>query len=61
LRSRRWGLVVFVVVGSITGNVRVKSCCGIADQRCDTTPARAFLDAANTTKPSRPADGGYAG
>jgi hypothetical protein len=27
--------VFFLVVGSITGQVKMKSCCGIADPRCD--------------------------
>ncbi|HET9842254.1 MAG TPA: hypothetical protein VFQ01_09640 [Nocardioides sp.] len=54
------GFVVFLVVGAITGHVKVKSCCGIADPRCDARLRGAFLDPANATKPARPADGGYA-
>jgi hypothetical protein len=29
------GFVVLLVIGSITGRVEVKSCCGVADPRCD--------------------------
>jgi len=53
-------VVVFVgllVVGSISGNVKVKSCCGIADPRCDARMRDAFLEDANATKPSQPLDG----
>lgn len=45
------GFVVFLVIGSITGHVKVKSCCGIADPRCDARMRDAFLDGANTTNP----------
>jgi hypothetical protein len=38
--------VVFLVVGSITGNVKMKSCCRIADPRCDARMRDAFSDEA---------------
>jgi hypothetical protein len=43
--------VVFLVVGSITGRVKMTSCCGIADPRCD---AR-MRDAFPTDQPDGPA------
>jgi hypothetical protein len=36
--------VVFIVVGAITGHVKVRSCCGIADPRCDARMRDAFRD-----------------
>lgn len=58
------GFVVFLVVGSITGRVDVRSCCGIADPRCDARMRDAFVDAAQEsqdTRPSQPVDGRHAG
>jgi len=37
--------VVFIVVGAITGHVQVRSCCGVADPRCDARMRDAFRDA----------------
>jgi hypothetical protein len=36
--------VVFLVLGSITGNVKMKSCWRIADPRCDALMRDAFSD-----------------
>lgn len=41
------GFVVFLVFGSITGHVKVTSCCGVPDPRCDARMRDAFLDAPN--------------
>jgi hypothetical protein len=51
------GFLAFLVVGSITGHVKLKSCCGIADPRCDARMRDAFLDETNANKPSQPLDG----
>lgn len=53
------GFVVLLVVGSITGSVRMKSCCGTADPRCDARMREAFLDGASATKPSHALDDPY--
>ncbi len=37
--------VVFLVVGAITGRVKVQSCCAVADPRCDARMREAFVDA----------------
>lgn len=37
--------VVFLVVGAITGRVKVVSCCSIADPRYDARMREAFADA----------------
>ncbi len=55
------GFVVLLVVGSVTGRVKARSCCGIADPRRDARMRDAFLDGASTTDPSRPLDDRYAG
>ena len=56
------GFLAFLVVGSITGRVKLKSCCGIADPRCDVRMRDAFLDAGNPTdEPSRSLDRHHAG
>jgi hypothetical protein len=43
--------VVFLVVGSITGNVEMKSCCRIADPRRDARMRGAFSDGAYPPSP----------
>jgi hypothetical protein len=40
--------LVFLVVGGLTGHVKLRSCCGIADPRCDARMREAFLDDAGT-------------
>jgi hypothetical protein len=51
-------LVVLLVVGSITGNVKKKSSCCVSDpHRCDPRMWDGFLEDANATKPSQPLDG----
>ncbi|HET7173890.1 MAG TPA: hypothetical protein VFI30_06400 [Nocardioidaceae bacterium] len=51
------GFVVFLVIGSITGRVKMKSCCSIADPRCDARMRDAFPDGADGNKPFQPLDG----
>jgi hypothetical protein len=46
------GFLVFLVVGSITGHVELKSCCNIADPRRDARLRDAFLEDANANEPS---------
>ena len=53
--------VVFLVVGSMTGHVKMTSCCGAADPRCDVRMRDAFLDEAHATKPSPALDDRYVG
>lgn len=36
------GFLVLLVVGAITGRVKVASCCGISDARCDARMRDAF-------------------
>jgi hypothetical protein len=55
------GFVVFLVVGSITGHVKLRSCCGVAAPRCDARMRDAFLAEANADQPSQPLDGRPAG
>lgn len=50
-------VVVLLVVGSITGNVKMRSCCCIADPRCDARMRDAFLEDANAAEPSQPLAG----
>jgi len=50
------GFLAFLVVGSITGHVTLKSCCGIADPHCDARMRDAFLDGANTNEPAQSLD-----
>jgi hypothetical protein len=40
--------LVFLVVGGLTGHVKLTSCCSIADPRCDVRMREAFLDDAGT-------------
>ena len=53
--------LAFVVVGSITGRVKLTSCCGISDPRCDARMRDAFLDEATVSEPSDPVDGRHTG
>jgi hypothetical protein len=50
-------LVVLLDVGSITGNVKMKSSCCVSDPSCDPRMWDGFLEDANATKPSQPLDG----
>lgn len=45
--------VVFLVVGSITGKVKMTSCCGIADPRCDARMREAFPAERPSSSPPR--------
>jgi hypothetical protein len=54
------GFLALLVVGSVTGHVKLKSCCGIADPRRDARMRDAFPDGANANKPSQPIDGRHA-
>lgn len=51
------GFLVFLVVGSITGHVKTRSCCDIGDPRCDARMRGPFLDGANATQRSLALDG----
>jgi len=51
--------LAFLVVGSITGHLKLRSCCGIADPRCDARMRDAFLDA-SAHEPPQPVDGRHA-
>jgi hypothetical protein len=51
VRSSGGGFVVLLVVGSITGNLKMKSCCRIADPRCDLLMRDAFPDGAYPSSP----------
>jgi hypothetical protein len=51
------GFVVFLVVGTITGSVKMKSCCGIADPRFDARMRDAFFEGSDASEPSHPGDG----
>jgi len=53
--------LVFLVVGSVTGHVKLKSCCSIADPHCDARMRDAFLDGANTHEPPQSLDSRPAG
>ncbi|WP_331525392.1 hypothetical protein [Nocardioides sp.] len=55
------GFLAFLVVGSISGRVKLRSCCGIGDPRCDARMRDAFLDGASADKPSRPIEGRQTG
>jgi len=53
--------LAFLVVGSITGHVTLKSCCGIADPRCDARMRDAFRDEVESMEPSQSPDGRHVG
>jgi len=53
--------LAFLVVGSITGHVSLRSCCGIADPRCDARMRDAFRDEADAPEPSQPLEGRHVG
>jgi hypothetical protein len=42
--------LVFLVVGAVTGHVKLTSCCSIADPRCDLRMREAFLVDAGTVE-----------
>jgi hypothetical protein len=44
------GFLVFLVVGAITGHVKLTSCCSIADPRRDSRMRDAFLE--DATEPT---------
>jgi hypothetical protein len=48
------GFVAFLVTGAITGHVKLKSCCGIADPRCDARMRDAFVVDAGAGERPRP-------
>jgi hypothetical protein len=50
------GFLVFLVVGAITGHVKLTSCCSIADPRRDSRMRDAFLE--DATEPARSPDVG---
>lgn len=45
--------VLLLVVGAITGRVKVKSCCAIADPRHDLRMRGAYIDALPVDAPGR--------
>ena len=45
--------LAFIVIGSVTGRVRLTSCCGVSDARCDARMRDAFLDGAHANEPSQ--------
>ena len=55
------GFLAFLVLGSITGRVKLTSCCSIADPRCDARMRDAFLDGTDADQASAPLDGRHAG
>jgi hypothetical protein len=55
------GFVLFLVVGAVTGHVKVTSCCGVADPHRDARLRDAFCDVPSTATTSRPAAGGHDG
>ena len=50
------GFLVFLAVGAITGTVKVKSCCGISDPRCDARMRDAFETERTPPSPRPPDD-----
>jgi len=53
--------LAFIVIGSLTGRVELRSCCGIGDPRCDARMRDAFLDEANAPEKARSLDGRHLG
>lgn len=49
--------LVFLVVGGITGRVKIKSCCAVADPRRDARMRAAFADDPDVTVRGAGADG----
>lgn len=54
------GFLVFLVIGAITGHVRLRSCCSVADPRRDSRMREALLEDANEPMGSGPGRSGIA-